>query len=53
MAAMSGGTAGVLGLTGLYGFVFYVLAVIGLWVSLSFEIFMIIIIFHYIDAFVS
>lgn len=32
MAALSGGTAGLLGLTGLYGFGFYIFAVIGLWV---------------------
>lgn len=32
MAALSGGTAGLLGLTGFYGFGFYVFAVIGLWV---------------------
>lgn len=34
MAALSGGTAGLLGLTGLYGFGFYIFAVIGLWVKL-------------------
>lgn len=34
MAALSGGTAGLLGLTGLYGFGFYIFAVISLWVSL-------------------
>lgn len=33
MAALSGGTAGLLGLTGLYGFGFYIFAVISLWVS--------------------
>ena len=32
MAALSGGTAGLLGLTGFYGFGFYVFAVVGLWV---------------------
>lgn len=36
MAALSGGTAGLLGLTGFYGFGFYVFAVVGLWVSLVF-----------------
>ena len=36
MAALSGGTAGLLGLTGFYGFGFYVFAVVGLWVSLFF-----------------
>jgi hypothetical protein len=36
MAALSGGTAGLLGLTGFYGFGFYVFAVVGLWVSLLF-----------------
>jgi hypothetical protein len=36
MAALSGGTAGLLGLTGFYGFGFYVFAVIGLWVSCEF-----------------
>ncbi|XP_014215935.1 ER membrane protein complex subunit 6 isoform X2 [Copidosoma floridanum] len=34
MAALSGGTAGLLGLTGLCGFGFYVFAVISLWVML-------------------
>ncbi|XP_018343984.1 PREDICTED: ER membrane protein complex subunit 6 [Trachymyrmex septentrionalis] len=34
MAALSGGTAGLLGLTVLYGFVFYVFAVFGLWAML-------------------
>lgn len=34
MAAISGGTAGLLGLTGFYGFGFYVFAVIGLWALL-------------------
>ncbi|KAL7287412.1 ER membrane protein complex subunit 6 [Trichogramma pretiosum] len=34
MAALSGGTAGVLGLTGLYGFGFYVLATISLWMMI-------------------
>lgn len=33
MAALSGGTAGLLGLTGLYGFGFYIFAVISLWVN--------------------
>ena len=33
MAALAGGTAGLLGLTGLYGFGFYIFAVIALWVS--------------------
>lgn len=33
MAALSGGTAGLLGLTGFYGFGFYLFAVFGLWVS--------------------
>jgi hypothetical protein len=33
MAALSGGTAGLLGLTGFYGFGFYVFAVLGLWVT--------------------
>ncbi|CAG2069260.1 unnamed protein product [Timema podura] len=32
MAALSGGTAGLLGMTGFYGFGFYVFAVVGLWV---------------------
>ncbi|XP_071455338.1 ER membrane protein complex subunit 6 [Hetaerina americana] len=31
MAALSGGTAGLLGLTSFYGFAFYVFAVVGLW----------------------
>lgn len=35
MAALSGGTSGLLGLTGFYGFGFYVFAVVGLWVSSS------------------
>lgn len=35
MAALSGGTSGLLGFTGLYGFVFYMFAVVGLWVSLK------------------
>lgn len=35
MAALSGGTAGLLGLTGLYGFGFYIFAVIGLWVTFT------------------
>ncbi|XP_001601128.1 ER membrane protein complex subunit 6 [Nasonia vitripennis] len=34
MAALSGGTAGLLGLTGLYGFGFYIFAVISLWAML-------------------
>jgi ER membrane protein complex subunit 6 len=34
MAALSGGTAGILGLTGFYGFGFYMFAVMGLWVIL-------------------
>lgn len=34
MAALSGGTAGLLGLTGVYGFGFYLFAVFGLWVRL-------------------
>nr|CAD7597941.1 unnamed protein product [Timema genevievae] len=33
MAALSGGTAGLLGMTGFYGFGFYVFAVVGLWVE--------------------
>lgn len=33
MAALSGGTSGLLGLTGFYGFGFYMFAVLGLWVS--------------------
>jgi hypothetical protein len=36
MAALSGGTAGLLGITGFYGFGFYIFAVVGLWVSLAF-----------------
>jgi len=35
MAALSGGTAGLLGLTGLYGFGFYIFSAVGLWVSES------------------
>ncbi|KDR23355.1 hypothetical protein L798_05316 [Zootermopsis nevadensis] len=31
MAALSGGTAGLLGITGFYGFGFYIFAVVGLW----------------------
>jgi hypothetical protein len=34
MAALSGGTAGLLGLTGFYGFGFYIFAVLSLWVNL-------------------
>ncbi|KAK0085862.1 hypothetical protein PV325_004302 [Microctonus aethiopoides] len=37
MAALSGGTAGLLGLTGLYGFGFYIFAVISLWAMLLFK----------------
>lgn len=35
MAALSGGTAGILGLTGFYGFGFYMFAVMGLWVLVA------------------
>lgn len=33
MAALGGGTAGILGLTSLYGFVFYLFCTVALWVS--------------------
>ncbi|XP_020281182.1 ER membrane protein complex subunit 6 [Pseudomyrmex gracilis] len=38
MAALSGGTAGLLGLTGLYGFGFYIFAVLGLWAMLLMKV---------------
>jgi len=37
MAALSGGTAGLLGLTGFFGFGFYVVAVVMLWLMLLYK----------------
>ena len=33
MAALGGGTAGILGLTSLYGFAFYIFCAVAVWVS--------------------
>ena len=34
MAALGGGTAGILGLTSLYGFAFYIFCAVAVWVSI-------------------
>ena len=33
LAALGGGTAGILGLTSLYGFAFYIFCAVSIWVS--------------------